>query len=78
MPNQLLSNLNAKSVFNFSIMGDVLNDAIFEIAEELSESMGLCIPAPDLVKVAGMKYYQYENEGYYTYFFFFQYGCSKK
>ena len=36
-------------------MGDVLNEAIFEIAEEISESMGLCIPAPDLVKVAGTK-----------------------
>ena len=34
-------------------MGEVINEAIFEIAEELCEGMGLCIPAPDLVKVAG-------------------------
>ena len=31
----------------------MIDEAIFEIAEELSESMGLSIPAPDLVKVAG-------------------------
>ena len=35
-------------------MGEVLNEAIFEIAEELCEGMGLCIPAPELVKVAGI------------------------
>lgn len=32
----------------------ILDSAIFELAEELSQSLGLSIPAPDLVQVAGV------------------------
>ena len=35
-------------------MGEVIDGLVATIAEELSQSMGLCIPAPELVKVAGV------------------------
>ena len=34
-------------------MADLLDNAVIEIAEELSQVMGLTIPAPEMVKVAG-------------------------
>ena len=34
-------------------MGELVDSAIAELAEELSQGMGLSIPAPELLKVAG-------------------------
>ena len=38
----------------FAKMGEVVDSLVATIAEELSQSMGLVIPAPELVKVAGV------------------------
>ena len=34
-------------------MGELVDSAIAELAEQLSEGMGLSIPAPEILKVAG-------------------------
>ena len=34
-------------------MGELVESAMAELAEELSQGMGLSIPAPELLKVAG-------------------------